>query len=105
MHQARGSNSMRTDGQPMSRGDTAKDGSVRADRLKVLMISAEVAPYAKVGGLADVVGSLPLALAAAGHEVVVAMPRYGGIDPARYQLTPPDHGFMVTLGWDRSHGF
>ncbi len=75
------------------------------DRLKVLMISAEVAPYAKVGGLGDVVGSLPLALAAAGYEVVVAMPRYGSIDPARYDLTPPDHGFMVTLGWTTSHGF
>jgi starch synthase len=78
---------------------------VADDRLKVLMISAEVAPYAKVGGLGDVVGSLPLALAAAGHEVVVAMPRYGSIDPARYGLTPPDHGFMVTLGWSTSHGF
>ncbi len=69
------------------------------------MLSAEVAPYAKVGGLADVVGSLPLALAAAGHEVVVAMPRYGSIDPARYALDPPAHGFMVTLGWNTSHGF
>ena len=75
------------------------------DRLKVLMLSAEVAPYAKVGGLADVVGSLPLALAAAGHAVVVAMPRYGGIDPAQHGLTPPERGFMVTLGWDASHGF
>ncbi len=75
------------------------------DRLKVLMLSAEVAPYAKVGGLADVVGSLPLALAAAGHEVVVAMPRYGGIDSARYGLAPPERGFMVTLGWDAAHGF
>jgi starch synthase len=79
--------------------------SVANGRLKVLMVSAEVAPYAKVGGLADVAGSLPLALAAAGHEVVVAMPRYGSIDPARYGLTPPDRGFMVTLGWDTSHGF
>jgi starch synthase len=69
------------------------------------MLSAEVAPYAKVGGLADVVGSLPLALAAAGHEIVVAMPRYGSIDPNRYALDPPTRGFMVTLGFGTSHGF
>ncbi len=74
-------------------------------RRRVLMLSAEVAPYAKVGGLADVVGSLPLALAAAGDEVVVAMPRYGSIDPDRYALSPPPNGFMVTLGWATSHGF
>ncbi|MCA1668392.1 MAG: glycogen synthase [Thermomicrobia bacterium] len=69
------------------------------------MLSAEVAPYAKVGGLADVAGSLPLALAAAGHEVVVAMPRYGAIDPVRFALDPPMRGLMVTLGWGTSHGF
>ena len=69
------------------------------------MLSAEVAPYAKVGGLADVVGSLPLALSADGHEVVVAMPRYGSIDPVRSALAPPTRGFMVTLGWGTSHGF
>src|SRR5690348_8249642 len=69
------------------------------------MLSAEVAPYAKVGGLADVVGSLPLALAASGHEVIVAMPRYGSIDPQRFGLTPPAYGFMTTLGWATSHGF
>jgi len=67
------------------------------DRLKVLMLSAEVAPYAKVGGLADVAGSLPLALAAMGHEVVVAMPRYGSIDPTRFALTPPTRTTPVTL--------
>lgn len=74
------------------------------DRLKVLMLSAEAAPYAKVGGLADVVGSLPLALAAASHEVVVAMPRYGDIDPEQYGLSAPSGGFMATLG-TTTHGF
>lgn len=76
------------------------------DRLKVLMLSAEVAPYAKVGGLADVVGSLPLALTAAGHEVVIVMPRYGSIDPARFALTPPTGTTPVTLaGTTRPFGF
>lgn len=44
--------------------------------MKVLFVSAEVAPMAKVGGLADVAGSLPKALQALAHEVVTVMPAY-----------------------------
>ena len=44
--------------------------------MKILLISAEVAPFAKTGGLADVAGALPLALAARGHDVRVLMPWY-----------------------------
>jgi starch synthase len=44
--------------------------------LNVLFVSVEVAPYAKVGGLADVAGSLPKALVAQGHDVRVLMPAY-----------------------------
>ena len=53
--------------------------------LKILLVSAEVAPFAKTGGLADVAGALPHALAARGHDVRVLMPWYrsmaqGGVE-------------------------
>ena len=44
------------------------------------MISSEAAPFAKTGGLADVVGSLPSALRSFGDEVAVVIPRYASID-------------------------
>lgn len=45
-------------------------------KLKILFVSAEVSPFAKTGGLADVAGSLPKTLAAVGNDVRVALPRY-----------------------------
>ena len=44
------------------------------------MVASEAAPFAKTGGLADVVGSLPAALKALGHEVAVLLPRYAAVD-------------------------
>src|SRR5436190_24078002 len=54
--------------------------------LKVLFLSAEVVPFAKTGGLADVAGALPKALHALGHDVRVMTPRYQQTDPARFDL-------------------
>ena len=46
---------------------------------KILFVSSEVSPYAKSGGLADVLGSLPKALAQKGHECIVVLPKYQDI--------------------------
>ncbi len=47
--------------------------------MRILFVSSEGLPFAKTGGLADVVEALPKALAAMGHDVAVVLPRYRGI--------------------------
>jgi starch synthase len=54
--------------------------------LKILMMATEAVPFAKEGGVADVMGSLPKELAALGHDVRIAIPRYGTIDRERWGL-------------------
>ena len=52
-------------------------GSERSGRC-VLMIGSEAVPFSKTGGLADVLGALPQALARLGWGVTVVLPRYRG---------------------------
>lgn len=59
--------------------------------LKILLAASEMVPFAKTGGLGDVIGALPHALAGQGHDVRVFIPHYGFLDTADYHLEP--------LGW------
>lgn len=54
--------------------------------MKVLFASFEVAPFMKVGGLADVMGSLPRNLEKLGHQVAVFAPLIGSIDLEKHNI-------------------
>ena len=67
----------------------------------VLMIGSEAQPFAKTGGLADVLGALPPALARLGWDATVALPRYRGVSAGALVDT-----FPVTVGgFTRDAGF
>ena len=51
--------------------------------MRITFAASEGVPFSKTGGLADVVGSLPKAVAAAGHEVEVLLPRYRMTKPGK----------------------
>jgi starch synthase len=51
--------------------------------MRIVFIASEGVPFSKTGGLADVVGALPKALAAAGHEVELLLPRYRMTKPGK----------------------
>ncbi|MCP4574448.1 MAG: glycogen synthase [bacterium] len=56
--------------------------------MRVLMVSVEIAPFAKVGGLGDVVTALSRELARRGHDVRVVLPLYGHLDRKALGIRP-----------------
>src|SRR5471032_2647032 len=73
-------------------------------RPSVLIIGSEALPFAKTGGLADVLGALPPALARLGWDVTVALPKYrgvvGGERVAAFPLTVG--GYTTEVGFDQA---
>jgi len=65
--------------------------------MKILVAASESAPFAKTGGLGDVVGALPKALAKLGHEVKTFIPRYGSIDENAFPLETLDWSAEIPI--------
>src|ERR1700746_54102 len=72
--------------------------------MKIVNAASEVVGFAKTGGLADVAGSLPRALAKRGHDCAVMMPLYRGARLGRIPLTPTEHRCSVWVGPRRHEG-
>ena len=71
--------------------------------MKILFVAAEGAPFAKTGGLGDVIGALPKSLVKNGHEVAVILPYYDVVS-AKFGDQVEDLGFFYTnVGWRRQY--
>jgi starch synthase len=66
--------------------------------MKILMVSSEAVPFAKTGGLADMVSALSINLAKLGHDVKIVIPRYYAIDREALTLLPGALGVPVGGG-------
>jgi starch synthase len=82
-------------------GDTPTGEVKNVPKIKVLVATAELAPFAKLGGVADVAPALSKELHRLGHDVRIVLPRYRQVDIARYQLRPVVTDLQVPLGTDR----
>jgi len=58
----------------------------REPKLRLLFVASEAAPFAKAGGLGEVMRSLPNALRASGHDARIFIPKYAAIDFEKYSL-------------------
>ena len=66
--------------------------------VKILFASTEATPFAKTGGLADVVGALPLELARLGHETAIVMPAFRQVFASGLEIQPTEITFDIPIG-------
>ncbi|HVB38342.1 MAG TPA: glycogen/starch synthase, partial [Vicinamibacterales bacterium] len=84
-----------------TRSPKAPSSRVTAQAHRILMISSEMSPFARTGGLGEVLGSLPPALGRLGLEVTVVLPHYGwperGREADRFTLSVGDYSREIAL--------
>lgn len=70
----------------------------KSKKLKILFVASEAAPFIKVGGLGDVLYSLPKALRDLGHDARVMIPRYASIQSDKFPMKMRLEGLAVPSG-------
>ena len=71
--------------------------------MRVLHVASEATPFAKTGGLADVAGALPEALAHQGCDVTLVIPAYREVFSKGLPIEPTGMGFDVPIGMRQLH--
>lgn len=71
--------------------------------MKIMFVAAEGAPFAKTGGLGDVIGALPKSLVKKGHEVAVVLPYYDVVASKFWDQVEDVLYFYTYLGWRREY--
>ncbi len=71
--------------------------------MKIMFVAAEGAPFAKTGGLGDVIGALPKSLVKKGNNVAVVMPYYDIVDTKFGGQIEDLLYFYTQLGWRRQY--
>ena len=71
--------------------------------MKILFAASEAVPYAASGGLADVVGSLPKTIHAAGHECCIVIPLYKSISPEFREKMTFVKNITVDVSWRKQY--
>lgn len=71
--------------------------------MKIMFVAAEGAPFAKTGGLGDVIGALPKSLVKKGHEVAVVLPYYDLVANKFWNQVEDVLYFYISLGWRRQY--
>lgn len=66
--------------------------------LKILFVAPEASPFVKVGGLGEVMYSLPKALREIGHDARVMIPKYSSIDSAKFAMSIVEESLFVPIG-------
>ena len=66
--------------------------------MNIIFISAEVIPFSKAGGLADVSGALPQQISSLGHNISVISPLYSKINPEMDHIIDSGFGALIQMG-------
>jgi starch synthase len=72
--------------------------------MNIILAAAEVAPFAKAGGLADITSSLPTGWRKYGKNPIVVLPKYAGIDTGRFGFRPTGLVLCVPMSYWTEYG-